>query len=296
MSVDIVANYTSLGADPMGFAREVEAQGFAGVSCADHVFRTAAYPHVWVTLAAMACATERVTISPSFANNLLRSPVEFVQAGLTLQALSGGRYEAGLGAGWLAAEVTGSGLPYPPPAERARRYREAVLIARALLRAGHCRFQGEFYDIDVPVIGPMPSDAGLPPVPLVASLGGPWTIRHIAPLVDRVEIKFGRTTRDGALSMEALASVTRDELAASVAAVREVAPDVPIGVFTMIAVGTDAEVAPLRTRVGDQLYGSFIGSREQVLDSLRSLAEFGIDRVQVSELLKGSIVKLGPLP
>ena len=296
MSVDIVANYTSLGADPMGFAREVEAQGFAGVSCADHVFRAAAYPHVWVTLAAMACATERVTISPSFANNLLRSPVEFVQAGLTLQALSGGRYEAGLGAGWLAAEVTGSGLPYPPPAERARRYREAVLIARALLRAGHCRFQGEFYDIDVPVIGPMPSDAGLPPVPLVASLGGPWTIRHIAPLVDRVEIKFGRTTRDGALSMEALASVTRDELAASVAAVREVAPDVPIGVFTMIAVGTDAEVAPLRARVGDELYGSFIGSREQVLDSLYSLAEFGIDRVQVSELLKGSIVKLGPLP
>lgn len=292
MRVELTANYTSLGVDPMEFAREAEAQGFAGVSSADHIFRTAAYPHVWVTLAAMACATERVRLSSAFANNLLRTPVEFVQAGLSLQALSKGRYEAGLGAGWLAAEVTGSGLPYPDPPARARRYREAVLIARELLREGRCRFRGEFYDIDVPVIGPLGDGVVAPP--LVASLGGPWTIRHIAPLVDRVELKFGNTTRSGDLSMDALAAVTLGDLAANVAAVREVAPDVPIGAFAMIAVGSDDEVGAVRGRVGSELYGSFVGSRQQVLEALDGLADVGVDRVQVSELVKGSILRLRP--
>ena len=130
--------------------------------------------------------------------------------------------------------------------------------------------------------------------PLVASLGGPWTIRHIAPLVDRVELKFGNTTRSGDLSMDALAAVTLGDLAANVAAVREVAPDVPIGAFAMIAVGSDDEVGAVRGRVGSELYGSFVGSRQQVLEALDGLADVGVDRVQVSELVKGSILRLRP--
>ena len=55
------------------------------------------------------------------------------------------------------------------------------------------------------------------PPPLVASVGSPWTMRNITPLVDRVELKFGRTTRGGALDLVALASVTSDELASMVA-------------------------------------------------------------------------------
>lgn len=102
--VDLVANYTSWTIDPRSFAREAEQAGFAGVSCSDHFFRTSAYPHMWVTLAAMAAATERVFLTSSFANNLFRSPVEFAQASLTMQALSDGRFEAGLGAGWLGRQ------------------------------------------------------------------------------------------------------------------------------------------------------------------------------------------------
>ena len=177
-----------------------------------------------------------------------------MQAGLSLQALSKGRYEAGLGAGWLAAEVTGSGPPYPDPPARARRYREAVLIARELLREGRCRFEGEFYGIDVPVIGPLGDGVAAPP--LVASLGGPWTIRHIAPLVDRVELKFGSTTRGGDLSMDALAAVTLGD-AANVAAVRGGRPS-----------GRSPRSPWERRRGGGcrpggaELYGSFVGSRQ----------------------------------
>jgi alkanesulfonate monooxygenase SsuD/methylene tetrahydromethanopterin reductase-like flavin-dependent oxidoreductase (luciferase family) len=287
--MELVANYTSLGTDPREFARAAEGAGFHGVSCSDHFFRTTGYPHLWVTLSAMAAATERVILGSSFANNLFRSPVEFVQASLTMQWLSGGRFEAGLGAGWLEVEATGSSLTYPPPGERARRYREAMVIARDLLTTGRCRFSGEHYEIDVPVIGPTCEKTP----PLVASVGGPWTIANVSPLADRVELKFGRTTNGGSLDHAALGSATRDELASMVAHVRAVAPVVPIGLFTMIGVGSPSETANMQATLGDGLYGSFVGGREQVLENLRSLGELGITRIQVSELIKGSIASLG---
>jgi len=290
MGIEIVANYTSWTRDPREFARRAEELGFAGVSCSDHFFRTSSYPHLWTSLAAMAGATERVMLTSSFANNLFRSPVEFVQASLTMQAVSDGRFEAGLGAGWLKPEVVGAGLVHPDAPSRARRYREAILISRELLSAGRCTFAGEFYDIDVPVIGPFVGERP----PLVASLGGPWTIRHIAPLVDRVELKFGRSTRGGDLDMAALSTATRAELAANVAAVREVAPDVPVGVFAMIGIGTDAEVAELRSQLGDSLYADFVGSPARVREALESLTELGIDRVQVTDRVRGSVLRLLP--
>ncbi len=300
MTVEIVANITSWHIDPREFAREAERQGFTGVSCSDHFFRTSAYPHVFVTMAAMAAVTERVFVTSSFANNLFRSPVEFAQASLTMQAISDGRFEAGLGAGWLEPEVHAAGLAYPDARTRARMYHEAIQIVGELFRTRRCRFTGEFYDVDIPLIGPVIGPVGAAdigsvvptPPPLVASLGGPWTIRHIAPLVDRVELKFGRSTRGGDLDVGVLAECTRDDLRAAVAAVRAVNPTVPIGTFTMIAVGPDADVRGIRERYGDGLYAAFAGSPAQVREAIASLGELGIDRVQVTESLPGSILRL----
>ncbi len=287
--LQFVANYSSLAGDPREFARVAEATGFAGVGCSDHVFRNSAYPHVWVTLSAMAAVTDRVFLMSSFSNNLLRSPVEFVQASLTMQWLSDGRFEAGLGAGWLEHEVRGSGFTFPPAPVRARRYREAILIARELFETGSSTFHGEHYSLDVPVVGPR---FGSPP-PLVGSLGGPWTIEHIAPLLDQVELKFGATTRGGTLDSGALSVSTRAELAAMVAQVRAVAPTVPVGVFAMVGVGDASETGALRDSLGGGLYADYVGEPARVLDELRSLSELGISRVQVAELIKGSISRLG---
>ena len=288
MTIELVVNSASGDDDPIEFARSAEALGFHGVSASDHFFRRSAYPHVWVTVAAMAMATSRVVVGTSFANNLFRSPVEFAQASLTMQRLSAGRFEAGIGAGWLAAEVRGGGLQFPEPAVRARRYREAVQIVGQLFRDGCCQFEGEFYSIDVPVIGP---HCPLAPQ-LAVSVGGPWTMRNVAPLADRVELKPGRATRGGDLDMATLASVTREEIAGMVSEVREVAPDVPIGLFTMIAAGDAHEVAHVASALGDGLYSTFVGEPAKVLDGLRSLEDLGIDRVQVSEFVKGSALRL----
>ena len=289
MSVELVANYTSATQDPREFAVAAEEAGFDGVGCSDHFFRTSAYPHLWVTASAMAQATSRVFITSAFANNLFRSPVEFAQASLTMQWLSGGRFEAGLGAGWLEPEIRAMGHDYPPPPARARRYLEAVRIVRQLFDTHACTFAGEHYTVDIPTIGPN----FVAPPPLIASLGGPWTIDHVAPLVDRVELKFGGSTRGGELDMAVLATCTRDDLVRMVDRVRSVAPDAKVGMFAMIAVGDEADTVPMRDLLGDGLYAGFAGERTRVLDNLLALEDTGISRVQVAERLKGSFARLG---
>jgi alkanesulfonate monooxygenase SsuD/methylene tetrahydromethanopterin reductase-like flavin-dependent oxidoreductase (luciferase family) len=236
----------------------------------------------------MACSTERVTLAPSFANNLFRSPFEFVQASIAMQRVSNGRYEAGLGAGWTEREMIATGQVFPEGRIRARKYREALLITRELFTTGACQFQGEHYTMDVPAIG-VPDT----PIPLVASVGGPWTVRNITPIVDRVELKFGRTTRGGQLDMAAMATVTRDELAGMVAEVQAAKPGIDVGLFLLFAVGDSPEVKAVSDVMGDNFCGGFVGDAKRVLENLRELADVGISRVQLTELVKGSVARLG---
>jgi len=279
--MEYIANFMTTELDPAAWARTREAEGWDVLGCADHLWTDRrSYPHVWVTLATMAAATTTAKLTSSFANNLLRTPVDFAQASLQLQAVSGGRFEAGLGAGWTRDEVTGSSLPYPEAPERADRYAEAVTVVRALLREGACRFTGAHYDIDVPRLGPRPPQG---PPPLVASLGGPKTIRTIAPLVDRVELKLiSSATRDGALDLPKLAAIPRQHLLDLVARVRAVNADVPLGVFILCSVGDDEMTRSVEAMLGDTFLGGFFGSAAKVAGSMRALADAGISRVQVS--------------
>ena len=69
--MEIFANLTSNRHEPGAFAALAEQQGFDGVTCSDHYWLREVFPHLWVSLAAMACATERVTVAwPSLALKL----------------------------------------------------------------------------------------------------------------------------------------------------------------------------------------------------------------------------------
>ena len=279
--------------DPVAWAEAREAEGWDVIAVADHLWGGAGstFPHVWVTLTQMAMVTSRVRLTSSFANNLFRSPVEFAQASLALQRASGGRFEAGLGAGWARDEMVQTGREYPDGPTRAGMYREAILIAPDLLRTRRCPFHGRYYRVDVPAIGPRCD----PPPPLVASLGGPRTIREIAPLVDRVELKAaGPATRGGALDLQALATVTHDDLRRAVARVRSVQPTAPIGIFGLCTVGDGARTRQLASILGDNLYGGFVGHPEKVAHNMLRLEELGISRVQISPSVPGSEAALAP--
>jgi len=277
--------------DPVEWAQLRESEGWHVLGCADHFFSpTKTYPHVWVTLAAMAGATSRAKLTTSFANNLFRSPVEFAQASLQMQRISKGRFEAGLGAGWEKAEAVGADIDYPEPAIRAERYIEAAKIVRQFFDTGACRFEGVHYDIDVPRLGPIPPE-GAPP--LVFSLGGPRTIRHIAPIADRVEVKLiSQITRDGAVNLPAMASVPESHLHDLVRRIRDVNPTVPLSVFILCSAGGDERTKGVEALLGDSFLGGFYGAPGKVASSMMKLADAGIDRIEVSPFTEASFSAL----
>jgi alkanesulfonate monooxygenase SsuD/methylene tetrahydromethanopterin reductase-like flavin-dependent oxidoreductase (luciferase family) len=295
--MDLFANLTAPDPDPRGWAQAREAEGYEGVSCSDHYVLSSAargvrpFPHLWVSLAAMACGTSQVRMMSAFANNLFRSPVEFAQASLAVQSVSNGRFEAGLGAAWTKDELVRTGQEYPEGRVRARMLVEALQIARSLLTTGGATFDGEHYQVDLPpgAIGPAPPHG---PPPLVASVGSPWTMRHVPPLVDRVELKIGRSTREGALDVGVLGTVTVDEVRAMVDTVRSVAPDVPISAFVLTAAGDGPEVEAMRTTLGDNLLGSVCGEPKRVLDHLLALEDLGLDALLLTEWTPGTYTAL----
>ena len=292
--MEYFVNYSPSSYDNPGkWAAAKEAEGWHGVCASDHFWvGDTLYPHVFVAATEMACATERTQITTSFCNNLFRSPVEFAQAALSLQAAASGRFEAGLGAGWLEDEILAAGESYPDGPTRVSMYVEALQIVRELLATQQCKFAGEHYRIDV--TGPRRLAAAWDtPPPLIAAAGGPRSIRETAPLVDRLEIKASaRATRPGSLDFSIMATVTEEELAANAARARAANPGVPLGVFILVAAGDSPAVQGLKASLGNGFLSRFMGAPADVASALERLSEHGINRVQLTELAPESHSRL----
>lgn len=280
---------------PSEWARAREAEGWHGLAASDHLVTMGlAYPHLWVALTEMACATRDIPITSSFANNLFRSPVEFAQASLTLNRAAGGRFEAGLGAGWVQDEIERIGWRFPAGRERVSRYVEAMQIVRELLHTGRCRFAGKHYRVDLGEPGL--ADLAPSPPPLVGSAGGPRTLREISPLVDRIEVKPNApATRGGALDLGRYGAVSEADVRDAVARVRQVRADVPIGTFVLVGAVSAAQSEPLRRPFGTGFLSRFLGEPAPVAQALCDLEGLGFDRVQLTEIAPGTLDRLRPL-
>ncbi|MEZ4292324.1 MAG: LLM class flavin-dependent oxidoreductase [Myxococcota bacterium] len=294
--LEFVPNYnTGRDETPGAWARARELEGWHGVAASDHFVTMAlTYPHLWVTLTEMVLATREVFVTSSFANNLFRSPVEFAQAALTLARVSGGRFEAGLGAGWIEEEIEAIGWDFPAPRERAGRYVEAMAIVRSLFDTGTCRFEGEFHRIAIDA----PGLAGLTPTPplLVGSAGGPRTLREIPPFVDRIEIQPNApATRGGAVDLDRQAAISESDVRGAIERVRRVREDLPIGLFVLVSAVPPDEVATVRAPFGEGFLARFQGEPASVAAALCDLEALGIDRIQLTEMAPGSIERLRPL-
>ena len=111
-------------------AREYEGLGFDSLVVADHLGGVLA---PMTALVAAADATERLRIGPFVLNNDFWSPLLLAREAVTLDLLSGGRLELGLGAGHAQEEYDAAGLRYDPPAARVARLAETVPVLRRLL-------------------------------------------------------------------------------------------------------------------------------------------------------------------
>ena len=118
--------------------------GYAALYLPDHFDQQ---PGPIAALAAAAAATTRLRIGSLVFDNDYRHPVVLAKEAATLDILSEGRLDLGVGAGWLARDYEKSGISYDPPGTRIARLAEAVRILKGLFAGGKFSFAGKHYSI-----------------------------------------------------------------------------------------------------------------------------------------------------
>jgi len=142
-------------------ARKVEALGYAVLLVPDHLAELLA---PLPALAAAAAATTRLRVGTAVLNNDFRHPALLAREAATLDLLSDGRLELGLGAGHMRSEYEQAGLAFDPGATRVERLGEAVVILKRLLEGESVTFAGRHYRVTGHSIHPRPVQSPRPPV------------------------------------------------------------------------------------------------------------------------------------
>ena len=141
------------------------------------------YLEGWTLLAALAARTERIRLGVLVSSNTFRHPALLAKEAVTVDHVSGGRLDVGLGAGWFEPEHAMYGLEFPGPAELVGRFREAVEVVDGLLRNEVLSYEGRHYQLRDAAFRPAPVQRPRPPLTLGAH--GPRMLRIVAEHADR---------------------------------------------------------------------------------------------------------------
>lgn len=155
-------------------AKLAEDAGFHSVWASDHLFldwskyggsnEVRGSLECWSTLAGLAAVTSRVRIGSLTLCNDFRNPGLVAKMAASLDLLSNGRLDLGMGAGWYEPEYRAAGIPFDRPRVRIRRLGESVDIIGRLLAGDEVTFKGEHYTIDGAVCLPAPKQRPRPPI------------------------------------------------------------------------------------------------------------------------------------
>ena len=134
-------------------ADATEQLGYESLWRSDHLFSlfgviTRPGLDTWPSLTYLAAATRRIRFGTLVCPITFRHPAMLAREAAAVDALSGGRLELGVGAGWHDREHQAFGIPYPRVGERIRRLDEGIRVIRALWGAEPATFEGRFYRLD----------------------------------------------------------------------------------------------------------------------------------------------------
>ncbi|HLG69645.1 MAG TPA: TIGR03621 family F420-dependent LLM class oxidoreductase [Chloroflexota bacterium] len=148
-----------------------------------------------------------------------RHPALLAKEAATIDVLTDGRFELGLGAGWMVSDYAQTGIRFDPPPVRFERFRETVHILKGLFADGPLTFHGKQFTIDG--LEGLPKPAQKPHMPLLAGAGGPGMLRFAARELDVISILM-QSLPDGGLDW---ANATPAEFDRKVQVVREARDD-----------------------------------------------------------------------
>lgn len=268
--------------------RRVEALGYDTLMWPDHFVRGL---EPVAAMAAAAIATERLRLCGFVFDNDFRHPVVLAMSAGSIDVLSNGRLELGIGAGWLKEEYDQAGIPFDSPSVRIARLEEAVRLLKLLLRGEPASFSGEFYAVDGLRLPPVPLQQPHPPV----VIGG--GSRKILSLAAREADIVGLTTRALADGSKDAADMTAAAMERKIAWVREAAgarfasielnticPTVEITTDREAAAARIAANLPVTTAEVLDSPAILLGTVDDIAESLFERRErFGISYIVVLE-------------
>jgi len=137
----------------------------------------------WTVLAAVARVTRRAHIGLQVTGNLYRHPSMLAKQVVTVDHLSGGRVEMGIGAGWNEEEFRMHGMPFSSTRESIERLDEACSVLKALWTQDRASFDGQYYQLTEAIAEPKPVQQPHPPI-WIGGSGPKRTLRVVARQAD----------------------------------------------------------------------------------------------------------------
>jgi len=171
-------------------ARAADRLGFEAIFTSDHYLsvmraRDRGSSDAWTNLAGLAAVTSTIRLGTLVSPVTFREPAVLAKAAVTVDRISGGRVEIGMGAGWWEEEHRTHGFPFPPVGERFDRLEEQLEIVHGLLTEDEVSFEGRHYRLDHAPFAPKGVQEPHPPI-IVGGDGGP----RLAALVSRWADEF----------------------------------------------------------------------------------------------------------
>ena len=275
-------SFAGTGGEWAAKARRVEELGYSTLCVPDHFDdQLAPIP----ALVAAAAATSTLRVGTLVLDNDYRHPLLTAKEAATVDVVSGGRFELGMGAGWLRSDYEQSGIPCDPPAVRIDRLAEGIAVVKGLLAGGKFSFCGRHYTVTRHPGTPVPVQQPRPP--LLVGGGGRRILSLAGREADIVSVNFDLSS--GSIGTQVGATATAGATAEKVGWVRQAAgarfDDLELSYTAYLTMVTDD-----RQAVAGGLGVGFGLDAEQVL----AMPNFAIGTVgQIADELKRRRDELG---
>ena len=268
--------------DQLRLARHAEQAGFEGFLRADHYQSMGADlglpgpTDAWITLAGLARETSRIRLGTLVNAATFRLPGPLAIMVAQVDAMSGGRIDLGMGAGWLEREHISYGIPFPPLGERLDRMHEQLEIITGLWRTNvgdRFDYDGKFYTlIDAPAL-PKPLQKPGPPI-IVGGRGPKRTPEIAGRFADEFNMPFKTVAQTAVAFDRVRAAAARHD--------REVVLSAGI----VVAIGRTAaeaerRAAPLHVPSALPPEDPVVGGPERLVERITEMAAIGAGRLHL---------------
>jgi len=259
--------------------------GFDTAWTFDHFFPITSDPtgpqfEGWIALTALAMKTERVRVGTLVTGITYRHPAVLAKMGASLDVITGGRLEMGLGAAWFELEHQALGIEFPPTAERLHRLDEACEVIKRLWTQPVTDFEGRYYPLQQAYCEPKPVQKPRPPI-MIGGGGERLTLRVVAKHADEWNL-FGSPDefrRKIAILEEHCRAVGRDPTTIE----KSVAAPLALATDRGQLAGLVADIASRRRADPEQLKPAMLwGTPDDIIAKVEAYYDVGVRHIILS--------------